>query len=39
MFNNNFSLAVSNPNTVYKLLSYNNQIPVVEQYFTNIAAI
>ena len=27
-----FSLAVSSPNTVYQLMSYNNQLPVVHVY-------
>ena len=30
---------MSNLNTVNQLLSYNNQLSVVLQYFTNIAAI
>ena len=34
-----FPLAVSNPNTVNQLMSSNNQLTVVQQYFTNIAAI
>ena len=34
-----FSLAVSSPNNVYKLISYNNQLLVVYQYCTDIAAI
>ena len=30
---------MSTPNTVNQLMSCNNQLPVVSQYFTNIAAI
>ena len=33
-----FYLAVSSPNSVYQLISENKQLPNVEQYFTNIAA-
>ena len=36
-FTTMFPLAVRSPNTVYYLMSYNNQPPVVEQYSTNIA--
>ena len=34
-----FPLTVSSPNTVYKLMGHNNQLPVVWQYLTNIAAV
>ena len=33
-----FTTAVSSLNNVNKLIRYNNQLTVVEQYFTNIAA-
>ena len=29
LFHNDFPLAVSNPNTVHLLMSYNNKLPVV----------
>ena len=32
-------LAVSSPNTINSFMSHNNQLPVVKQYFTNIAPI
>ena len=32
-----FPLAASSPNN-YQLISFNNQLPVVYQYFTNIDA-
>ena len=35
LFYNDFTLVVSSPDNVY----YNNQLPVVQQYFTNIVAI
>ena len=34
-----FPLAVSSLNNVHQLICYNNQLPVVQQYFTNIASI
>ena len=36
-FHNDFPLAVSSPNTVYYIMSSNNQLPVAQQYFTNIS--
>ena len=30
---------MSSPNTVYQLMSYNDQLLAVQQYFTNIAAV
>ena len=30
---------MSSPNNVYKLIRYDNQLQVVKQYFTNIAAL
>ena len=37
-FDNDFPLAVNSLNNVNKLILYNNQLIVVEQYFTNFAA-
>ena len=37
LFHNHFSQAVSSSNNVYERISYNNQLPVAYQYFTNIA--
>ena len=34
-----FPLAVSSLNNLNQLMRYNNQLTVVEQYFTNIATI
>ena len=34
-----FPLVVSSPNTVNWPMSYNNQLPTVQQHFTNIAVI
>ena len=38
-FHNDVPLAVSSLNNVNKLIHYNNQLTVVEQYFTMIAII
>ena len=38
-FHNDFPLAVSSLNNTNQLIHYNNQLTVVEQCFTNIAAI
>ena len=34
-----FSLALSRPNNANQLIRYNNQLTIVEQRFTNIAAV
>ena len=34
-----FPLVVSSLNNINKLIHYNNQLMVLEQYFTNIAGI
>ena len=39
LFHNYFSLAVSTRTTYISFIRQNNQLPVVQQYFTNIAAL